>query len=433
MDHGLVKRLRGEVGDRLAEQRRLDAATGMPPMSGEDERQFARAVVAQVLEEHARVEVTAGRAPPNAQEEEDLAAAIHAALFGVGRLQPLLEDQQIENIDINGCDRVFLSFADGREVMGEPVAESDEELIELIQVLAAYSGLSSRPFDTANPQLDLRLPDGSRLSAVMDVTMRPAISIRRSRLGKVFLADLVGNGTVSSEVATFLAAATAARKNIMIAGATNAGKTTLLRAIANQIPGEERLITVERALELGLDHFPELHPNVIAFEERLANMEGQGAISMAELVRRSLRMNPSRVIVGEVLGDEIVTMLNAMSQGNDGSLSTIHANSSLEVFNRIATYAIQSQERLPVDATHMLIGGAIDFVVFVQKRNEYAQGGRLRRFVSSVREVTGVDGRVMSSEVFAPGPDGRAVPHAPASCINDLAEYGYVGAGGGHW
>ena len=174
---------------------------------------------------------------------------------------------------------------------------------------------------------------------------------------------------------------------------------------------------MERALELGLDHFPELHPNVVAFEERLPNMEGQGAISMAELVRRSLRMNPSRVIVGEVLGDEIVTMLNAMSQGNDGSLSTIHANSSLEVFNRIATYAIQSQERLPVDATHMLIGGAIDFVVFVQKRNEYAQGGRLRRFVSSIREVTGVDGRVLSSEVFAPGPDGRAVPHAPASCI----------------
>src|ERR1700728_5440919 len=268
----------------------------------------------------------------------------------VARLQPLLEDQQIENIDINGCDRVFLSFADGREVMGEPVAESDEELIELIQVLAAYSGLSSRPFDTANPQLDLRLPDGSRLSAVMDVTLRPAVSIRRARMGKVFLADLVGNGTMSPEVGSFLAAAVAARKNIMIAGATNAGKTTLLRALANQIPGHERLITVERALELGLDQSPELHPNVIAFEERLPNSEGQGAISMAELVRRSLRMNPSRVIVGEVLGDEIVTMLNAMTQGNDGSLSTIHANSSLEVFNRIATYAIQATERLPVEA-----------------------------------------------------------------------------------
>jgi pilus assembly protein CpaF len=432
VDHSLVKRLRGEVGDRLAEQRRLDASVGMPPMSGEDERQFARALVAQVLEDHARAEVTMGRAPLNAQEEEDLAAAIHAALFGVGRLQPLLEDQQVENIDINGCDRVFIGYADGREVMGDAVAESDEELVELVQVLAAYSGLSSRPFDTANPQLDLRLPDGSRLSAVMDVTRRPAISIRRARMGKVFLADLVGNGTLSPELATFLAAATSARKNIMIAGATNAGKTTLLRAIANQIPPGERLITVERALELGIDHFPELHPNVIAFEERLPNMEGQGAITMAELVRRSLRMNPSRVIVGEVLGDEIVTMLNAMSQGNDGSLSTIHANSSLEVFNRISTYAIQSSERLPVEATHMLIAGAIDFVVFVEKHNEYARGGRLLRFVSSVREVTGIDGRVQSSEVFTTGPDRRAVPHAPVSCIAELAEFGYA-PGEGSW
>jgi Flp pilus assembly CpaF family ATPase len=432
VDHGVVKRLRGVVGDRLAEQRRMDAAAAVPPMSGEDERQFARALIAQVLEEHARSEITAGRAPSNAQEEEELAAAIHAALFGVGRLQPLLEDQQIENIDINGCDRVFLGFADGREVLGNPVAESDDELVDLIQALAAYTGLSSRPFDTANPQLDLRLPDGSRLSAVMDVTLRPVVSIRRARMGKVFLSDLVGNGTLLPEVAAFLAAATGARKNIMIAGATNAGKTTLLRAIVNEIPPSERLITVERALELGIDHFPELHPNVVAFEERLPNMEGQGAISMAELVRRSLRMNPSRVIVGEVLGDEIVTMLNAMTQGNDGSLSTIHSNSSLEVFNRISTYAIQAAERLPVEATHMLIAGAIDFVVFIEKRNDYVRGGRLRRFVSSIREVTGIDGRVLSSEVFSAGPDGRAVPHAPVSCQAELAEHGYDPAGG-HW
>jgi len=321
MDHSVVKRLRGDVGDRLAEQRRHDAASGLVPMSGEDERQFARALIARILEEHARSEITLGRPPPNAQEEEELASAIHAALFGVGRLQPLLEDQDLENIDINGCDRVFLGYADGREEFGDPVADSDAELIELIQVLAAYSGLSSRPFDTANPELDIRLPDGSRLSAVMDVTLRPAVSIRRARMGKVFLADLVGNGTMSPEIGSFLAAAVAARKNIMIAGATNAGKTTLLRALANQIPAEERLGTVERALELGLDYFPELHPNVVALEERLPNMEGLGGITMADLVRRSLRMNPSRVIVGEVLGDEIVTMLNAMTQGNDGSLN----------------------------------------------------------------------------------------------------------------
>ena len=241
---------------------------------------------------------------------------------------------------------------------------------------------------------------------------------------------LVGNGTFSQEIGQFFRAAVHARKNIMIAGATNAGKTTLLRAVANEIPVHERLITVERAMELGLDAFPELHPNCVAFEQRLPNSEGQGAISMAELVRRSLRMNPSRVIVGEVLGDEIVTMLNAMTQGNDGSLSTIHANSSVEVFNRIATYAIQSEERLPVEATHMLIAGAIDFVVFIEKRNDYATGGRLRRYVASVREVTGVDGRVLSSEVFALGPNGTAVPSAPIACADELAYHGYDPSGG---
>jgi pilus assembly protein CpaF len=429
MDHSLVKRFRQEVGDRLASQRRDDAGVGLPPMSQEDERQFARAVIAQVLEEYARQEIAFGRPVLQAEEEEAVAAGVHAALFGVGRLQPLLDDSEIENIDINGCDNVYLSFADGRELATEPVADSDDELVDLIQILGAYSGLSSRPFDTANPQLDLRLPDGSRLSAVMDVCRRPSVSIRRARLGKVFLSDLIGNGTILPDLGSMLQAAVGARKNLMIAGSTNAGKTTLLRALANEIPPTERLVTVERALELGLDQFPELHPNVVAFEERLPNAEGVGGISMAELVRRSLRMNPSRVIVGEVLGDEIVTMLNAMTQGNDGSLSTIHANSATEVFNRIATYALQARERLPVEASQMLISGAIDFVIFVQKRNDYHRGGTLRRYVSSVREVTGVDGRVLSSEVFAPGPDRRAMPHAAISCIEELLECGYEPSG----
>jgi Flp pilus assembly CpaF family ATPase len=426
LDQALVRRLREEVADVLARQRRDDAASGLPPMSAEDERQFARAVIGRVLDAHARGEIASARTPPTPAEEEEIAAGIHAALYGVGRLQPLLDDPQIENIDINGFDQVFVQYADGREERGLPIADSDDELVELVQVLGAYSGLTSRSFDSANPQLDLRLPDGSRLSAVMDVCARPAISVRRSRLSRVHLDDLVRFGSVTPDVAGFLSAAVMARKNIMIAGATNAGKTTLLRALANEIPPHERLITVERALELGLGEFPDLHPNVVSFEERLPNSEGLGAISMAELVRRSLRMNPNRVIVGEVLGDEIVTMLNAMSQGNDGSLSTIHANSSIEVFNRIATYAIQSTERLPVDATAMLIAGAIDFVVFVQKHNEYHEGGRLRRYVASIREVNGVDGRVLSSEIFAPGPDGVAAAAAPISCLDELAAVGYT-------
>jgi pilus assembly protein CpaF len=425
--------MREEVADILARQRRDDALAGIAAMTPEDERQFARAVIGQVLEAHARAEIAAGRTAPSPDEDQELADGIHAALFGVGRLQPLLDDPMVENIDINGCDQVFVGYADGREAVMPPVAESDDELVELVQILGAYSGLSSRPFDTSNPQLDLRLPDGSRLSAVMGVTDRPALSIRRSRLSRVRLDDLVANGSLTQDLAGFLSAAVRARKNVMIAGATNAGKTTLLRALANEIPPIERLITVERALELGLGQFRDLHPNVVAMEERLPNSEGAGAIGMAELVRRSLRMNPSRVIVGEVLGDEIVTMLNAMSQGNNGSLSTIHANSSLEVFNRIATYAIQSVERLPQDATMMLIAGAIDFVVFVERRNDYARGGGLRRIVTSVREVNGVDGRVLSSEVFTTGPDGQPVAAAPVACLDELIAAGYRPAVGVGW
>lgn len=233
MDQSLVRSLREEVAEVLARQRREDTANGLPQMSAEDERQFARAVVGRVLEAHARGELAAGRTPPSASEEQQLADGIHAALFGVGRLQPLLDDPMVENVDINGCDRVFIGYADGREERGEPVAESDDELVELIQTLAAYSGLASRPFDSANPQLDLRLPDGSRLSALMGVCPRPSLSIRRARLARVSLDTMVKYGTVTPELASFLSAAVLARKNIMIAGATNAGKTTLLRALAN--------------------------------------------------------------------------------------------------------------------------------------------------------------------------------------------------------
>ncbi len=430
-DHDLVRSLRVQVADRLNEQRRRDQMSGVTAMSVDDEREYARSLIIQVLEDHARYEIADGRAAPDADDEAALATAVHSALFGVGRLQPLLDDPEVENIDINGCDRVFVQYGDGREAALPPVADDDDELVELIQVLAAHTGLSSRPFDSANPQLDLRLPDGSRMSAVMNVCARPSVSIRKARLGRVFLDQLVRGGTTTPEIKDFLQAAVAARKNIMIAGATNAGKTTMLRALANEIAPAERLVTVERALELGLGEYEELHPNVVAFEERLPNSEGLGGVTMAELVRRSLRMNPSRVIVGEVLGEEIVTMLNAMSQGNDGSLSTIHANSSLEVFNRISTYAIQARERLPMEATTLLIAGALDFVVFLRKRVH--PNGSTDRVIESIREVVGHDGQVLSGEVYAPDAEGRAMPHAPIACVADLERHGFAPLVHGAW
>jgi len=212
-----------------------------------------------------------------------------------------------------------------------------------------------------------------------------------------------------------------ARRSCIICGGVGAGKTTLLRAMAADIPPHERLITIEDSLELGLDRFPDLHPDVVALEAREPNLEGEGGVSLAELVRWALRMSPDRVIVGEARGEEVLALLNAMSQGNDGSMATLHASSSKGAFSKLATYAIQAPERLPLEATNLLVANAVDFVIHL------AQIGN-QRVVASVREVVDAEGpMVISNEVFRPGPDGRAVPGAPfrSETLEQLVAVGF--------
>ena len=230
---------------------------------------------------------------------------------------------------------------------------------------------------------------------------------------KLDLQDLVELGAIDDGLASFLSAAVKSRQQIIVAGATGAGKTTMLRALAAEISPNERIVTIETELELGLDRFADIHPDCVALEAREANVEGAGEVTAAELVRMSLRMNPDRVIVGEVRGDEIIPMLNAMSQGNDGSMCTVHADSSATVFNKMALYAMQAQERLPLEATCQLAAAAVDLVVFIAKSGD-------GRWVSSVRQVVGVEGaQVITNELFRPGPDGRAIPGVPVP--HDLA------------
>ena len=414
LDYALIKRLQAELG-RLRQDDILVAARRTSPRSP-----------AQMPSSTARHSSSASSAttsrdwPSRAasrfawEARQDLVEALEARLFGAGSLQALLDDENVENIDINGFQHVYVEYADGTTAKVRPVAGSDEELVETIQTLAAHEGLSARAFDVANVRVNLRLPDGSRLYAVQSVTKQPVVSIRRHRHTRVTLKDLVGLETIDQEMAEFLSALVQARKNVMVAGATSAGKTTLLRALASEIGPEERILTVERSLELGLDEDVEHHPNAIAFEERLPNTEGAGAVTMAELVRDTLRMNPSRVIVGEVLGDEVVTMLNAMTQGNDGSLSTIHANSSSDVVHKIATYAIQAPERLPWEATVRLVATALDFIVFIRRvRGEDGQ----RRVVESIREIAGIsdDGQLQTNELWGPDPR-RATSYGDTGC-----------------
>lgn len=414
IDYAIVKLLRERTGSVLQERRRaLESGENGRQLSDGDLRAIALDIIADELQVLSHERMNGGDVPLSYEEEETLTTAVVAALLGVGRLEPWLKREDVENIDANGFDDVFVSFADGSQEKIGAIAESDADLIEQVRVLAATSGLSSRPFDDANPQLDLRLTDGSRLSAVMRVSNRPSISVRRRRLREAHLSELRDNGTITPEIEAFLNAAVRARLNIMIAGEVNAGKTTLLQAVANAIPPRERLITIERSLELGLHEFTHLHPNVVALEERLPNAEGQGYVSMADLVRRSLRMNANRVIVGEVLGDEVVAMLNAMSQGNDGSLSTVHANNSADVFQKLSMYAIQAAERLPIDASQFLIANALELVVFIKRELDPTTGVQRRR-VTSLREVSGYnEGRVASSEIYKLQENGEVEANAP--------------------
>ena len=210
----------------------------------------------------------------------------------------------------------------------------------------------------------------------------------------------------------------AARFNVIVAGGTGAGKTTLLRCLLNEVGSDERIITVEDSLEIGLEHFAELHPNRVDLEARDANLEGVGEFPMHRLVRSGLRMQPDRVIVGEVRGAEALPMMLAMSQGNDGSMCTIHADSSVGVFGRLQMYMAMTPERFDVEVTNLMIANAVHFVVHLNRLDTN------ERVVTSIREVTGADGAtVASNEIYAPDDTGRAMPRfAPSDATRHRLE-----------
>ena len=428
LDHRLIRQLQARVAEGLNRESQRREAVGEPELSRADEQQLSMTLIDQAVTDYMQQQLReGGDVPMDRTLDERLSTSVYASMYGAGELQSMLDDPDVENIDINGCDEMWVTYAKdtprGRETNGLPqgpftIAPTDEDLVLIIQSQAAHAGVNARPWTPVTPQLDLRLQDGSRLSAVMMAGERPSVSIRRNRFPQMFLPKLVELQTIDDRLAHFLAAAVRSRMNVMVCGATNSGKTTILRALINQVEAWERLITIEKALELGVRR-SRLHPNTVEWELVLPDPEGRGGISMSELVQRSLRQNPDRCIVGEVLGDEIVTMLNAMSQGNDGSLSKIHSRSALAALDRIASYAAQA-DALGFEVTHSLIAGAIDFIVFV-RQNPYMGG---RRAVAEVLEVTGFDGeRVTSSNLFVPSTsDGRAERDRDVAIREDRAK-----------
>ena len=287
---------------------------------------------------------------------------------------------------------MFVDYTNGVRARVAPVFASNEELIETIQTLAAHEGLSGRAFDSANPHVNFRLGI-ARVQAVMAVSTMPVVSIRlHHRHMRYTLKDLVANGTIDQPLADFFAAAVRAKKNIIIGGETSAGKTVLLRALAAEIGPEERLITIERALELGLEDDEDAHPDIVPMEERLPNAEGEGAVPMRELLMVSKRMRPDRVIVGEVLGDEILVMLNAMMQGNDGACPRSTPTPPRASWRTSAPTPSRHPNGSRAAATISMIANGLDFLVFLTplpRRRRSSAGWCTRCARSSATTSTG--------------------------------------------
>jgi len=298
-------------------------------------------------------------------------------IFGLGPLECLLDDPDVTDILVNHPHEVHVE-KHGRLESSDVLFANDQHLIRIIQRLTARVG---RRIDEVSPMVDARLPDGSRINAVVPplAIYGPVLSIRRFSAQPLQLGDLVESGSISESMADFLIAAVDSRMSFLISGGTGAGKTTLLNALSEFIPREERLVTIEDSAELRLQH-----SHVVALETRTANTEGVGAVSQRDLVRNSLRMRPDRILVGEVRGGEALDMLQAMNSGHEGSLSTIHANDTREALARLEMMVAMAGFDLPVSVVRQYISAGIRLIVHVSR----LKGGA--RKVVRVSEISGV-------------------------------------------
>jgi pilus assembly protein CpaF len=309
-------------------------------------------------------------------------------LTGFGPIQPLLDDPDISEVMVNGPKRVFIEKS-GRLTKSPITFDDDDHVLRIIDRIILPLG---RRVDADSPTVDARLPDGSRVNAVIRPVSidGPSITIRKFKKDKLSIQQLIDYGSITPHMAEFIRACVLAHLNIVISGGTGSGKTTLLNVLSSYIPEEERIITIEDAAELQLQQ-----EHVLRMETKVANVDGKGAVSIRDLVRNSLRMRPDRIVVGECRGGEALDMLQAMNTGHDGSLTTLHANSPRDALSRLETMVLMSGMDLPLKVVRQQISSAVDVII---QQTRLKDGSRK---VTAITEVVGMEGEtVVLTDIF---------------------------------
>jgi len=346
---------------------------------------WSRTTVTKYMETETASFVQEWRIPVNESEMQQVSGALVKELTGFGPLDDLLLDAAVEDILINGHDDVYVSRQG--VLKRENIRFSDNHhLLRIVRRILAPLG---RRLDDSNPMVDARLPNGGRLNAIIEPlsVTGPCVSIRKFRKDPFTPDELQEKGTFDRAIRSFLEAAVLGRCNVIVSGGTSSGKTSLLNALASFIPAHERVITVEDTAELALNH-----PHVVRLESRLGSFDGEGAVSIRDLVRNSLRMRPDRIVVGEVRGVEVLEMLQAMNTGHDGSMSTIHANSPRDALYRLEMLAGFAGFQGSETSLRRQIASAVDFIVQIARLSSG------RRVISSITEVTGVGDNVITTQ-----------------------------------
>jgi Flp pilus assembly CpaF family ATPase len=401
IDWAVVDLLRKQVSDALTA-----SILNRPGLSEADQKELARKHISEIIRDYVDglVSEDGDNSSWNSEMQHAMAKAVLDSLFGLGRLQPLVDIEDVENIDIYGYDNVFVEHADGTYEQMPPIADSDEDLIREIQFLASRGGEAARSFSAAMPDLDLDLPGGARLAATHPpISPRPKIVIRIHRFIDISMAQMVTErATLTTPMASLLVAAVRSGLSIVVSGHPGAGKTTITRALCNVLDPMVPIVTIEKERELHLDRMPDRHKIVTPLQyrpgqgERGADGSMPGEVSLVQLLEKALRLNAERIVVGEVRGSEIDAMFQAMQSGV-GSFSTIHAESATNAIERMATLTTKNMGVTDTYA-YRQISQHIRLIVQISKMRD--ADGVIRRKVTEIAEIEPGEERPIAKPLF---------------------------------